>query len=109
MIEWLETPMLSIDDVMFARMTDGSGWGSSSGVAMAVDSLRTRGGDLPNEGLSDNGFRIAAAIPAPSSAGMVLVAFCLAARRRRSVNGGFHEAVRDTRVDCLYGEQRTRS
>ncbi len=98
MTEWMETGYYNSLGTLDARGLDGSGWGSSSGVAMAVDSIRTWGGEWPNLAFSDNGFRIAAVVPAPGGAGLMIVLACWTARRRGKVNGGFHADLESRQV-----------
>lgn len=83
MLEWTETARVSNEGVMFARMMDGSAWGSSPGAANAGDYAGYRGSQEPNFAFSDNGFRIAMAIPAPGPAALGASALVFLTRRQR--------------------------
>jgi formylglycine-generating enzyme required for sulfatase activity len=83
MTEWMETGDLHSIGTLADRMLDGSGWGSSQGDASGGDYAGYRGSELPNLALVNNGFRIAAAIPAPGGVGLLAVSVLAARKRRR--------------------------
>ncbi len=68
-LEWMETARFHTTvDTVASRMMDSSAWGSSPGTANAGDYAGYRGSQEPDFAFSDNGFRIAMAIPAPGPA-----------------------------------------
>jgi hypothetical protein len=78
MKEWTESIFFSstLDN---ARLTDGSAYDSTT----LSDNIAFGGGDFPSFALGNYGFRIAAAIPSPSTSIIAGGLLFLAARRRR--------------------------
>lgn len=80
--EWTES-ILTAAGAPF-RMVHGSGWAT---VGFTTDRINRTGALFPDSEGTIYGFRIAAAIPAPSTSGILLVMIgVLARRRRRSIH-----------------------
>jgi formylglycine-generating enzyme required for sulfatase activity len=87
--EWTEGISYTNDTFPTGRIFDGSGWVSGS---PPLDQLYFRSSESPSIGLSNLGFRVAAAIPSPPTCGVMgLMLVSSALRRRRE--GGPHEEV----------------
>jgi len=85
--EWTEEITYANDVFPWHRLMAGSAW-----ISGGDDRLYTYGGDFPSIALSNYGFRIAAAIPAPSSCAVIgLLVFSSALRRKRQ---GGHDETR---------------
>lgn len=84
--EWTESVLTDGIGRRF-RINDGSPWNSSLGTSIA-DSLYTEYGDVvPNDPDLSFGFRLAMAIPAPSSLGLLFCCTVYTLKRRRSCGG----------------------
>ncbi|MBL8990628.1 MAG: SUMF1/EgtB/PvdO family nonheme iron enzyme, partial [Phycisphaerae bacterium] len=79
--EWLEEVLLVNELFPAYRAFDGSAWGGS--FSAGLDIISYQGGDFPSLSLGDLGFRIAAAIPSPSTAATMALALTGGLRRRR--------------------------
>jgi len=81
--EWTEE-VLGIGSSLEARGADGSAWTSSGGVAFFSDQVIELGlGDAPDLGSLLSGFRVAAAVPSPSTFAIGLGLASVLLRRRR--------------------------
>ncbi len=82
--EWTEG-VVGSPDVLY-RISEGAAWGSGRSAAWS-NSLAEFSADLPSYPFYDFGFRIAAAIPSPSTGGLMLAGWLLwAGKRRRGTN-----------------------
>jgi len=77
--------VLSVGIYPIARRTYGSACGGNGGFAAVVDRISgiSISNDYPSTDDPEYGFRIAAAIPAPSGAALLLVGMAFGAQRRR--------------------------
>ena len=82
--EWEEDPMLAYGTNPIARFNDGSAWGDGAYAAALADRISNLSGDWPNIAYGDYGFRVAAAIPSASTAGLIFSAMAFALRRSRA-------------------------
>ena len=77
--EWTETVRLANGQPRW-RATDGSGWGQLGTVS---DFAYSGGAQIPGDGITSQGFRIASAIPSPSSIILCSGVFLWNTRRKR--------------------------
>ena len=78
--EWTEGIVGDVD--LLNRISEGAAWGSSRSAAWS-NSIGESSADLPSYPFYDFGFRIAAAIPSPTSGGLMLAGWLLWAGKRR--------------------------
>jgi hypothetical protein len=99
--EWTEYAIEGFG-ILTARGSEGSYWTETTGGANSGDFIGSLGaGDGPDLNSLRFGFRVAAAIPAPSCSGVMLGLMIVASRRRRQ--GGFHVAVLSEIDGCGFG------
>ncbi len=81
--EWEEDPVTRVGANPIGRRIDGSAWGDGSGLAAFSDRISNIDSDYPSTDNYEYGFRIAAAIPAPTGVAVFIFSLTLAAQRRR--------------------------
>ena len=81
--EWEEDAAIAAGGSPVARWSDGSAWGGNDGFAPVLDRISSISNDYPSADDPEYGFRIAAAIPAPTEATLFILGITCSLRRRR--------------------------